>query len=113
MRFLVLEYKKIGGQKHQKSLQANRPASTADGEEVIKFVCSRFLVRRFLESTALLEHKSKCDEMSGYVIDCREATLWEFEQTGLLRAGCFHIVDLGDDADTTVAVSGRLSNACY
>jgi ADP-ribosyl-[dinitrogen reductase] hydrolase len=50
---------------------------------------------------------------SGYVVECLEAALWCFYQTGDFREAILRAVNLGDDADTTAAVCGQLAGACY
>ncbi|MFO7642590.1 MAG: ADP-ribosylglycohydrolase family protein [Candidatus Competibacteraceae bacterium] len=50
---------------------------------------------------------------SGYVVECLEAALWCFYQTGDFREAILKAVNLGDDADTTAAVCGQIAGACY
>lgn len=50
---------------------------------------------------------------SGYVVHTLEAALWAFHHSDNFRDGCLHVVNLGDDADTTGAVFGQLAGACY
>jgi ADP-ribosyl-[dinitrogen reductase] hydrolase len=50
---------------------------------------------------------------TGYVVDCFEAALWAFHRSTSSREGCLLAVNLGDDADTTGAVSGQLAGAYY
>jgi len=49
----------------------------------------------------------------GYVIECLEAALWAFHNSGFFESGCLLAVNLGDDADTTGAVYGQLAGAYY
>ena len=50
---------------------------------------------------------------TGYVVDCLEAALWAFQRSETFREGALLAVNLGDDADTTGAVYGRLAGAYY
>lgn len=48
---------------------------------------------------------------SGYVVRSLEAALWALDRTETFRDGALLGVNLGDDADTTGAVSGQLAGA--
>lgn len=50
---------------------------------------------------------------SGYVVDCLEAALWCFMNTGNFEAAILAAANLGDDADTTAAVCGQVAGAFY
>lgn len=50
---------------------------------------------------------------TGYVVKSLEAALWAFNRSESCREGCLLAVNLGDDADTTGAVYGRLAGAYY
>lgn len=50
---------------------------------------------------------------TGYVVDCLEASLWAFATTDTFDAAVLAAANLGDDADTTAAVTGQLAGACY
>lgn len=50
---------------------------------------------------------------TGYVVDSLEAALWAFNRSDSFREGCLLAVNLGDDADTTVAVYGQLAGAYH
>jgi ADP-ribosyl-[dinitrogen reductase] hydrolase len=50
---------------------------------------------------------------TGYVIDCLEASAWCYWQTSNWKDAILQAVNLGDDADTTGAVSGQLAGAFY
>ncbi len=52
-------------------------------------------------------------QATGYVMDTLEAVLWAFHHTGDFRGGALRVVNLGDDADTTVAIYGQLAGAYY
>ena len=43
---------------------------------------------------------------SGYVVESLEASLWCFQQTGNYRDAVLMATNLGDDADTTAAITG-------
>jgi ADP-ribosyl-[dinitrogen reductase] hydrolase len=50
---------------------------------------------------------------TGYVIHTLEAALWSVEQTDSFEAAVLMAANLGDDADTTAAVTGQLAGALY
>lgn len=50
---------------------------------------------------------------SGYVVDALEAALWAFYTTENYRDCILAAANLGDDADTTAAITGQLAGAHY
>ena len=50
---------------------------------------------------------------SGYVVESLEAALWCFAQTTSYRDAVLAAANLGDDADTTAAITGQLAGAFY
>jgi ADP-ribosyl-[dinitrogen reductase] hydrolase len=50
---------------------------------------------------------------SGYVIHSLEAALWCVGRTGTFRDAVLLAANLGDDADTTAAITGQLAGALY
>lgn len=50
---------------------------------------------------------------SGYVVHSLEASLWAFFITDTFLEGALKAVNLGDDADTVVAIYGGLAGAYY
>ena len=50
---------------------------------------------------------------SGYVVKSLEAALWAFHDAKDFRQAVLRAVNLGDDADTTVAVCGQLAGAYW
>jgi ADP-ribosylglycohydrolase len=50
---------------------------------------------------------------SGYVIETLRAALWAFSTTDNFRDAILAVANLGDDADTTAAVTGQLAGAFY
>ncbi len=50
---------------------------------------------------------------TGYVVDSLEASLWCFDQTENFRDAVLMAANLGDDADTTAAITGQLAGAFY
>ena len=50
---------------------------------------------------------------SGYVVKSLEAALWAFDRSSTFKEGCLLAVNLGNDADTTGAISGQLAGAFY
>lgn len=50
---------------------------------------------------------------TGYVVESLEASLWCFHQTDNFRDAVLLAANLGDDADTTAAITGQLAGAFY
>lgn len=50
---------------------------------------------------------------SGYVAHSLEAALWCVDRTGAFREAVLLAANLGDDADTTAAITGQLAGALY
>lgn len=50
---------------------------------------------------------------SGYSVQSLEAALWCFHHTDNFRAAILLAANLGDDADTTAAITGQLAGAYY
>lgn len=52
-------------------------------------------------------------EGSGYVVKSLRAALWCFWHSDSFEQAVLEAVNLGDDADTTGAVTGQIAGACY
>lgn len=50
---------------------------------------------------------------SGYCVESLEAALWCFATTSSFEAAVLRAANLGDDADTTAAITGQLAGAHY
>ncbi len=50
---------------------------------------------------------------SGYCVESLEAALWCFNQTTSFEEAVLEAVNLGDDADTSGAITGQLAGAHY
>lgn len=50
---------------------------------------------------------------SGYSVQSLEAALWCFQRTDSFAAAILQAANLGDDADTTAAITGQLAGAHY
>lgn len=50
---------------------------------------------------------------TGYAVDSLEAALWCFFHTDSFEAAVLRATNLGDDADTTAAITGQLAGAWY
>ncbi|WP_144394197.1 ADP-ribosylglycohydrolase family protein [Pleionea sediminis] len=50
---------------------------------------------------------------SGYCVDSLEAALWCFFETNTYEEAILAAVNLGDDADTTAAITGQIAGAYY
>lgn len=64
-----------------------------------------------LESDFL--HKDAKVEGTGYVIDSLKASLWACNNSFSFEEAVLNAVNLGDDADTTGAVTGQIAGAYY
>ena len=49
----------------------------------------------------------------GYVLDSLRASLWCIENTSSFENAVLLAVNLGDDADTTAAITGQIAGAMY
>jgi len=56
---------------------------------------------------------SRFFSMNGYVVESLEASLWCFQQTVNYRDAVLMATNLGDDADTTAAITGQIAGAFY
>lgn len=50
---------------------------------------------------------------TGYVLDSLEASLWAFYHTDNFQDAILKVANLGDDADTTAAITGQIAGAYY
>lgn len=50
---------------------------------------------------------------TGYVVESLEAALWAFEHASSFEEAVLRAANLGDDADTTAAITGQLAGAWY
>ena len=69
-----------------------------------------------LQSVAKAEYRNfSIDDISGsgYVTESLEAALWCFYTTANFRDAVLKAVNLGDDADTTGAITGQVAGAYY
>jgi ADP-ribosylglycohydrolase len=73
---------------------------------------SRF-VRLLLPGTKIYRLAEKEIKSGGYVVDTLEAALWCFLTTDTYRDAVLKAVNLGEDTDTTAAVTGGLAGLCY
>jgi ADP-ribosyl-[dinitrogen reductase] hydrolase len=60
-----------------------------------------------------LHKRSNEIEATGYVIHALEAALWCFATTGDFSSAVLAAANLGQDADTTAAITGQLAGAHY
>jgi ADP-ribosylglycohydrolase/O-acetyl-ADP-ribose deacetylase (regulator of RNase III) len=69
-------------------------------------------LRRVLDGSVLRADRGEVDG-SGYVLHCLEASLWAAARGDDYRAAVLLAVNLGDDTDTTAAVTGAICGAMY
>jgi ADP-ribosylglycohydrolase len=83
-----------------------RPGNPHIGDDVLgKF-------SRILEADISAQPESGI-RSGGFVIDTLEAAFWCFLTTDSYRDAVLKAVNLGDDTDTTAAVTGALAGLCY
>lgn len=70
------------------------------------------VLARVLDGTALTADRAQIAG-SGYVVHCLEASLWAAERGRGFRESVLLAVNLGDDTDTTAAVTGAICGAMY
>lgn len=88
-------------------------AMAAAGRDVIGRVPGEEeALRRVLDGSIV---RADRDEVrgSGYVVHCLEASLWAVHRAADYREAVLLAVNLGDDTDTTAAVTGALAGAIY
>jgi len=68
---------------------------------------------RTIAAGAYLDKPEHQIEGSGYAVASLEAALWCIATTNSLRDAVLAAVNLGDDADTTGAITGQLAGALY
>ncbi|WP_020168204.1 MULTISPECIES: ADP-ribosylglycohydrolase family protein [Methylotenera] len=91
------------------ALSGKDKATTLDGRsllliqpKVISIACGNY------------KHKTKNEvKGSSYVIDSLEAALWCFYNSTSYREAVLMAANLGDDADTTAAITGQIAGAFY
>jgi ADP-ribosyl-[dinitrogen reductase] hydrolase len=69
-----------------------------------------------MQSLATADYQAKAvDDIqgTGYVVKSLEAALWCFHTTDTFEACVLKAVNLGDDADTTAAITGQIAGAFY
>ena len=69
-------------------------------------------LRRVLTGTIVGEPRDRV-RSGGYVVDCLEASLWCACRYGSYADAVLAAVNLGDDTDTTAAVTGGLAGVMY
>lgn len=62
---------------------------------------------------AYFEYDSPQIKGTGYVVDSLEAALWCFHVTDNFKDAVLTAANLGDDADTTAAITGQIAGAYY
>lgn len=66
-----------------------------------------------LASGAFLDKSDGDIRGTGYAVDSLEAALWCFFHTDSYEAAVLRAANLGDDADTTAAITGQIAGAWY
>ncbi len=75
-------------------------------------VHEREALRRVLDGSVLMAPREAI-QGSGYVVHCLEASLWAAARAADYRHAVLLAVNLGDDTDTTAAVTGAICGAMY
>lgn len=66
-----------------------------------------------IASAAFLAKADSDIRGTGYAVDALEAALWCFFHTDSFEAAVLRAANLGDDADTTAAITGQIAGAWY
>lgn len=69
-----------------------------------------------IRAVARGEHRTNTEDQirgSGYVAASLEAAPWCFDRSDSFEEAILKAANLGDDADTTVAVCGQIAGSCY
>ncbi|MCE3608446.1 ADP-ribosylglycohydrolase family protein [Massilia sp. P8910] len=66
-----------------------------------------------IASGAFLDKADSQIQGTGYAVDSLEAALWCFFHTDSYEAAVLRATNLGDDADTTAAITGQIAGAWY
>lgn len=66
-----------------------------------------------LATGAFLAKPESAINGTGYCVASLEAALWCFFKTGSFQAAVLRAANLGDDADTTAAITGQIAGAYY
>jgi len=85
-------------------------------DEVILGDSSSFTGSPSIEALARGRFRGKSKEEirgSGYVVESLEAALWSFDRRHSYEAAVLEAANLGDDAETTAAVTGQIAGAFY
>jgi ADP-ribosyl-[dinitrogen reductase] hydrolase len=93
-----------------------RALAGKDKEQVLLGTDPDLLTMASLQGIARGEYCDKGEDDiagTGYVVNSLEAALWSFWVTDSFPAAILKAVNLGDDADTTVAVCGQVAGAFY
>jgi ADP-ribosylglycohydrolase len=110
--FIFLEYlRELSGGLGKLGAYANLKANFRDGSPFIGAdTLDRFARILRGDIRALPESAIRS---GGFVIDTLEAAFWCFLTTDSYREAVLKAVNLGDDTDTTAAVTGALAGLCY
>lgn len=81
----------------------------------IRYADKELVVQLKVEKVMLGSYKTRRRQISGsgFVIDSLEAALWAFWSTENFHDAVLAAANLGDDADTTAAITGQLAGAYY
>lgn len=66
-----------------------------------------------LATGAFLEKPESAINGTGYCVASLEAALWCFFKTDSFQSAVLRAANLGDDADTTAAITGQIAGAYY
>lgn len=94
----------------------SRALEGAPKEEVLLGDGSSFRGSAALEALARGSYREKAEDEvrgSGYVVESLEAALWCVDRSESFEEAVLRAVNLGDDADTTGAVTGQIAGALY
>jgi ADP-ribosyl-[dinitrogen reductase] hydrolase len=93
-----------------------RALAGASKNEVLAYPEYAYTLPPKIEAIAAGNYRTKARAQikgTGYVVDSLEASFWCFHQTNNFRDAVLLATNLGDDADTTAAITGQLAGAFY
>jgi ADP-ribosylglycohydrolase len=110
--FIYLEYlRKLLGGMDKKTAYTELRGDFSDGKPYIDTETLGMFARILRSDISGLPESSI--KSGGFVIDTLEAALWCFLTTDSYRAAVLKAVNLGEDTDTTAAVTGALAGLAY
>ncbi len=97
-------------------LMIHKALSGGSKDEVLFGIDPELVDAPLIRAIAEGEYREKAESEirgNGYVVNALEAALWCFINTDSFQAAILTAANLGDDADTTAAITGQIAGAFY